>query len=521
MPSRIAGWQSARLLAAAAMFVSAAPAAHGESLQQAMASAYRSNPDLLAQRKSLEATDETVSQAQSGFRPRVVGTADIGRQDVKTRPAVASDGSTTPRGYTIQLSQNVFQGFRTVNALRQAEANVLASRELLRTTEQDVLLSVATAYMDVVRDRAIIRLQQRNVRELTRNLRKTRARLQASDVSRTDVSQSEARRAGAILVLEAAKASLKASSAAFQQVVGRMPQALTEPAAPTRHIPSTIGEATRQAMEEAPGVVRAAFLERAAEHNIDQITGELLPTVDLEASYSNRFEPSNSVRRNESAAIIGRLTFPFYQQGEVSSRVRQARRLREERAQGIESQRRLARSTLITNWSLRQAALLQLRADRLRVRANRAALEGVQAEEAVGQRSVLDVLDAVNELVVAQVSLVSNKRDLVVSSYAILAAIGRLTASDLNLVAEQHNPEVYYGLVRSKAWGTRVLQDEVFDGYVVSGWDTTLHSAPGLVDDVARIAREARDWARTEIYREDVPGTWDGVIVDNTGKGYK
>ncbi|MEL6421020.1 MAG: TolC family outer membrane protein, partial [Pseudomonadota bacterium] len=406
-------------LSVAAMSIGTSEAQAAETLAEALASAYRHNPALLAQRRAVEAVDEGVTQARAGFRPRVVSAADAGHQHTRTNFAASAGGgstesSTRPRGYSIEISQNVFAGFRTVNAIKQAEANVLASRENLRQTEQSVLLDAVTAYVDVLRDRAIVRLQENNVRVLTSELRATRERFEAGDVSRTDVAQAEARRAAAVSALDLARANLRTSEASFQQVVGHMPGALRQPAPPVRNIPATLPEGIRRAVEETPNVLNAAFLEQAAAHNVDQITGELLPTVDLEANYSDRYDLSETVDRTETATFTARMTLPLYQGGQVYSRIRQARRTREQRGQEIENARRIARQALIAAWSSRRAAIAQLDSDRIRVRAQRTALAGVRAEEDVGQRSILDVLDAEQELLDAQVALVTTRRDLVV-----------------------------------------------------------------------------------------------------------
>lgn len=489
-----------------------------ETLRQALTSAYRYNPALLAQRKSLEATDEGVSQARSGFRPRVIGGVDVGHRDVRTELTSragggrgAGDGSTKPRGYTIQLSQNIFQGFQSVNAVKQAEANVLAARAVLRSAEQTTLLDAVTAYVDVIRDRAIVRLRENNVRVLSREKRATEERFRAGDVSRTDVAQAEARRAGSVSALDLAKANLRTSEAFYQQVIGHKPGALRSPALPTRNVPSSINAGISQAMQESPAVVNAAFLEQAAAHNVDQISGALLPTVDLEADYINRFDTSETTRKSQTATFVARLNMPLYQGGEVYSRIRQARRTREQRAQDIENQRRIARQNAIRAWSTRRAAVAQLKSDRVQVRANRTALSGVRAEENVGQRSILDVLDAEQELLDAQVSLVGTERDLVVATYALIAAVGRLTAEDIQLGVEQHDPEEYYGLVRSKPWGTRVTRHEAYSGYVAHVDDGEVRESAHFADDVIRMAHDAHGWAVTEIRRADTFGNWDGT----------
>ncbi|MEO0618193.1 MAG: TolC family outer membrane protein [Pseudomonadota bacterium] len=502
-----------------------------DTLYQALAAAYRHNPALLAQRRAVEAVDEGVSQARSGFRPRVVTTADVGHQDLRTRQAAsvgggpgAGDGSTQPAGYTIQLSQNIFRGFQSVNGVRQAEANVLAQRETLRVTEQNTLFSVVTAYMDVLRDRAIIKLRRNNLRVLSRVLRATEERFSAGDVSRTDVAQAKARRASAVSALDLAIANVRTSEATYQQLVGRMPGRLVQPSPPTRNVPDRLQTAIQRAVEESPAVLNAAFIEQAAAHNVDQITGELLPSVDLEADYTRRFEPSEFTKRSEIATFMARLNMPLYQGGAVYSRIRQARRTREQRGQEIANQRRIARQNMIAAWSARRAALAQVRSDRVALEANQTALQGVRAEENVGQRSILDVLDAEQELLDAQVNAVITKRDLVVATYNVITAAGRMTAADLGLHVLQHDPEEHYGLVRSKPWGTRVVRGEAYEDYVQQGWEDRKPETTRLAGDVIRMAREAHGWAVTELRRDDRLGHWDGadaVLEEDLGDSLK
>ncbi len=516
----------------ASIVISGSTVQAAETLKQALASAYRSNPALLADRKGVEATDETVSQARAGFRPQVVLSADAGHQDLSTEQTALggggitggslSDGSTKPHGYTIQISQNVFQGFQTVNALRQAEANVLAARENLRNTEQTILLNGVTAYLDVLRDRALVRLQENNVRVLSREKRATEERFRAGDVSRTDVAQAEARRAGSVSALDLAKSNLRTSEASYQQVVGHMPGVLREPGLPTRNIPVSLPSGISQAQQENPLVVQAAFLELAAQRNVDQLTGQLLPTVNLEADYTDRYDTSAFTSRAATASFVARLNVPLYQGGGVYSQIRQARRTREQLAQQIENQRRIARQNVIAAWSSRRAAFAQLKSDRIQVRANRTALAGVRAEENVGQRSILDVLDAEQELLNAEVALVGTKRNLGVATYNLLNAIGRLTAEDLELHTSIHDPETHYGLVRRKAWGTRTVRDETYSGYVVGDYKDEERKSRHLGEDVIRIAYEAQGWAVTEIRREDNFGSWNGEVVEfEDGTSYK
>ena len=417
--------------------------ARAESLPEALSSAYKFNPRLDAARATLRATDEEVPRAISGFRPQIVGNADTSYQQQTSRPSTGARTESNPRGYSVNLAQPIFKGFRVVNTVREAEAVVRAGRELLRTTESSVLLEGVTAYVDVVRDQAIVRLRENNVTVLTRDLKATQDRFNVGEVTRTDVAQAQARRAAAVSALDLARANLKTSRATFERVVGHPPSNLVDPGA-SRQVPKSVGESVEISARESPTVVAALYNEQAARHAVDRIRGELLPEVNLEASYGRRFDPSTGTESSESTTVTGRLTVPFYTGGEVEARVRQAKHTHVSRLQEIEQARTEVQAQVVAAWSQLAAARAQLESDQASVDANRIALAGVREEERVGQRTLLDVLNAEQELLNSEVNLVTTKRNLVVASYAVLAAIGRLNAQELGVAALVYDPEAHY-----------------------------------------------------------------------------
>ena len=200
--------------------------AQAESLVEALSATYGYNPRLDAERAFARGTDEEVARAMSGYRPTVTGEADVSMERDDQRPSSLFDGVTKPRGYTIQGIQPVFRGFRTYNAVNNAEATVRAERENLRDIERQVLLQAVTAYMDVVRDQELVRLNENNVNVLSRELKAAQDRFSVGEVTRTDVAQAEARRADSVSRLDAARANLRTSRGSFQQVVGHPPEGL-------------------------------------------------------------------------------------------------------------------------------------------------------------------------------------------------------------------------------------------------------------------------------------------------------
>lgn len=446
------------LLAASLAISSPATA---ETLDQALSAAYTYSPRIDAERARLRATDESVPQAMSGYRPFIEANADISAETSTTRFKDEAGGGretdrSLPRGYDINLQQNLFNGFRTTNQVNQAEANVRAGREVLRDVERLVLLDAVTAFMDVVRDQAIVGLQENNVNVLTRELNATQDRFDVGEVTRTDVAQAQARRAGAVSDLDLARANLKSSRARYERVIGAPPSNLVEPKVPNRLMPKTLDSALNHAVNENPLVISALYLEQAASYNVDTIRGELLPTLTLEARYQDRFDQGSTIAETESASVTGRLNVPIYQGGEVSARVRAAKHTHVSRLQEIEDVRTQVREATVTAWSQYQAAVAQIESDQVQVTANQTALAGVREEEKVGQRTLLDVLNAEQELLNAQVQLETSRRNLIVAAYALLSAIGRLDANTLGVAAYVYVPEEHYAEVRRKWWGISI-----------------------------------------------------------------
>ncbi|MGF1620085.1 MAG: TolC family outer membrane protein [Rhodomicrobiaceae bacterium] len=432
-----------------------------ESLQDALASAYLYNPTLKAARAELRATDENVPRAISGYRPLIDGEVTQTFQDVDNHGA-GGGGSSEPRSYSVTLNQPVFRGFRTLNAVKGAEALVEAGREDLRFAEQTVLLNAVTAYVDVVRDLSILGLQENNQKVLSEQLRATQDRFEVGEVTRTDVAQARARQSGASSAISAARATLQASRAVYAQIIGHMPGTLRSPA-PGRPLPASLEEAIAIGEGENPTILAVLFRERAQDHTIKQTKGELLPSVDLQASYTRNENTSGGLDQQDVTTVTGVLRVPLYQGGEVSARIRQNIEIRSQLRHQIDEARQSVRANIISAWGSYTAARAQIVSDQAQVEASQVALTGVREEEKVGQRTVLDVLDSEQDLLNAQVNLATSRRNLIVASYALLAAIGRLSAYSVSLPVEQYDPTQHYREVRNKwiGWSTSVEESEI------------------------------------------------------------
>lgn len=430
--------------------------AHAESIRDALTAAYQTNPRLDAERARLRATDEEVGRAESGYRPTVDGSADIGRQDSHSSPATSTSGETNPWGYSISIRQSVFNGFRTMNDVAEANAGVKAGRENLRQVETIVLLEAATAYMDVIRDMEIVRIRDNNIAVLSADVEAAQTRRAVQEVTKTDVAQAQARRARAVSAADLARANLKTSRAKYERVVGHAPSGLGMPSARIKNLPQSIEESWRLAEQQNPNVNSALYREEAARFAVDKVRGELLPEINLEASFAHREDPNSAFDSQESASISGRVSIPLYDGGEVRARVRQAKHTHVSRIQEIEQARTETQANVTAAWSRLMAARAQVKSDRIQVEANRLALEGVREEEKVGQRTLLDVLNAEQEYLSAQIELISTRHEQVVASYELLAQVGLLSAQDLDLGTPVYDPTVHYEEARGNWFGINI-----------------------------------------------------------------
>ena len=327
-----------------------------------------------------------------------------------------------------------------------------AQRAELIEVEQGVLLSAATAYINVVRDQAVVELQISNEKVLLRQLEATSDRFSVGEVTRTDVSQAEARLARAKADRIQAEGDLKNARTAFERVIGMPPGELKSPALKYK-LPEVLETAISEASKKNPKVISAFFVEKAAQKYVRKITGELLPEVNLEGSFSKSADGSRAGATNETAQILATLRIPLYLQGAVSSRVREAKERAAQRRLEYLDEQRVAIETSRTAWEDLQTARARIEAFKVEIESSEIALEGVRQEANVGSRTVLDVLDAEQELLDAQVNLVRAERDEFVAATELAAAVGNLTAKEYNLDVKYYDDSEYYNKVRDKIYG--------------------------------------------------------------------
>lgn len=440
-----------------------------ETLRDALQRAYAGNPSLTGARAGQRAVDEGVAQAKAQGRPNIIGQGGL-TQTFTGVGTFGNGGRVLSAG--VELGVPLFQGGRVRNSIGAAEARVLSGRADLRSTEAAVFTEVVAAYMDVIRDEGIVDLNGGQVRVLETNLQASRDRFEVGDITRTDVAQSEARLALARSSLDSAQAQLTASRENYRRVVGILPDAL-EPPSPLPSLPGTPGQAVDAAVANNPQLIAARKNQEATRYDVGVARGERLPTVSAVTGadyidYLGTLDDLVGIPGGTGGGGAGGFSFqdsqttsrvgltariPIYQGGGPASRVRAAQALQ---SQAIEQTIFVERDVVaqansaFARWT---AARAVIESSRVAVDANRLALEGTRAENSVGSRNVLDVLNAEQELLNAQVQLISAQRDEYVAGFALLAAMGHAEARDLGLDGGAlYDPALNYDRVRNRLW---------------------------------------------------------------------
>jgi len=435
------------------------PAGPPQSLRGALVRTYASNPTLMAQRQSLRGTDESVDIARAAGRPQASASAGF-NQDVVTHNIQGSNGRDFSVGANLSLP--LYSGGRVRNSVRAANTRVEAGRADLRATEGDIFTEAVAAYMDVIRDRSIVQLNQNQVRVLETNLQATRDRFEVGDLTRTDVAQSDARLALARSSLASAEGRLRASEENYRRVIGENPGDLAPPP-PLPPLPANPDQAEDTALANNADLASIAAQTRAAGYDVQVARGLRLPTVSAVSStrYTNALGtadesaglPNGTLPNTTTSTGIGlSLSVPLYQGGLAGARVRQAQAFRGQLLEQSVAVERLVISNTRAAFASYRAANDAIQSNTIAVAANELALEGTRAEQTVGTRNILDVLNAEQELLNSQVQLVTARRDAYVAGFQLLNVMGQAEAEDLNLDSGPlYDPQVNYNR-DSRSW---------------------------------------------------------------------
>src|SRR3954447_6029821 len=409
--------------------------ASADTLRDALVSAYNTNPTLTGQRETLKATDANVAIAKAAGRPQINGTVGLNRTLTQSGLLIqGGKGPTVSAG--VDLSVPLFTGGSVKNSVRAAETRVQAGRATLRAVEGDVFTQAVTAYMDVIRDRAIVELNRNNVRVLDTNLQATQDRFQIGDLTRTDVAQSEARLQLGRSQLATSQGRLVGSEATYRQVIGHAPGVLAPPP-PLPPLPATADEAVRIALANNPDLVSISREAIAAGYDVNIARAGRLPTLSAVGSgtYVNELGGSigsfPSTGGQTTVGLAARV--PIFQGGLPAARIRQAQAFQGQVLEQVVGTERAVVQGARAAFASYDAAEKAIQANTVAVQANELALEGNRAEQSVGTRTIIEVLNAEQELLNSQVLLVTARRDAYVAGFQLLNAMGQAEAQDLGL----------------------------------------------------------------------------------------
>jgi outer membrane protein len=426
--------------------------ASGETLRGALAKAYTSNPTLTGARAGQRATDETVPIQKAAGRPNIGASAQF--QELLVRP---SNSFVTPHrsgNATASLNVPFYQGGAVRNGVKAAETRVAAGQANLRATEASVFSQVVAAYLDVIANSAIVALNQANVKVLDVNLQATNDRFEVGDVTRTDVAQSESRLALARSDLQSAEANLISAKENYIALVGEAPDDL-QPPPDLPSLPKTPDVAVQVALNDNADILAAKKARDATGYDVRTARATTLPTLSgfAQGAYTSYFSNTPGLEPNKQVAVGATINLPLYQGGGPAAQVRRAQALE---SQAMEREIEVERSVIAQTRSAYaswQASLQTIQSTQKAVDAAALSLEGVRAENSVGSRTILDILNAEQESLSAKVQLVQARRNAYVAGFTLLAAMGHAEADDLSLDAGAlYDPMVNYDRVKGKWW---------------------------------------------------------------------
>ena len=420
----------------------AAAKAETFTLAEALSLAYESNPQLEAQRATLRASDEEVAKAVAGWRPNAAVSASFGYEHGEYYVVPGPRSGTTPSEESVTISQPLFRGDIIPN-IRKAKALVEAGRGQLLATEESVLLSAATAYLDVVRYQDEVKIQQDGIQAL-QTLRDTvTARVMLGDLSRTDLAQTEGRLQSAMEQLELARNLLVGARATFEQYVGRPAESL-EALTVFPVVPENYDTAISLALQNNPSLLYVREQAIAADYAVDAAFGQLFPVLSLQAQYQRSYDEVAKGIKINALSITAQLTIPLYQGGAEYAAIRESKEQRNQAGFNTADAERQVRQQVQTADEAMRSSQAAVRIDENQVAAMQLAYDGTEQETVAGTRTTLDVLIAEQDLVNARLSLVTARRNAYVGAYQLLSGAGGLTAKALNLPVKLYDPQVHY-----------------------------------------------------------------------------
>lgn len=437
--------------------------AHAETLREALASAYKNNPNIMSALLSVKSTAEGIAIAKSGKLPTIALSGDVGGSLTAGPGAQTAygEGFHTDYNYSAgaSYSQTLFDNFKTESQIEQARALTEVSKYSLRNAEQNVLLSVVQAYFGVIRDTQLVQLRQENMAFFDAQVNSASDRLRLGEGTKIDVSQAKARQAQAVASYKAAIASLQTSQASYQRWVGHKPRGLTGDFTFGKLLPTSIDSAIASADDHHPALLSARAAIRVAQAGSEAAEAAFGPTLNLIGSLCAIGCFGDNSVTGMTGSVNLKLSIPIYSGGALSGSLRKANIEQVKSEVDALSARDEIRESVISSWSTLQNATSQIESAQSSVASNQLVVDGTIQERDVGQKTTLDVLNAQADLTSARETLITARATKMIAAFALLAASGRLSAEDMKLNVEVKSADGYISSVE-KVWAElRVIND--------------------------------------------------------------
>lgn len=449
------------LIGSCGLFVFQPPCAWGQqnaqtiktiTLEQVLRHVYETNPSLAASRYGLKATHELYPQAKAGWQPTIDAEIGTSVAHIESRPVSAGSGATT-KSMSISAEQPLFRGGRTHYEMESAKSRIKSEYKRMLQTEQEIFLRAVSLYMDVIRDRMSVGFQRSSYSALQEEANSLRARFDAGDVTMTDVKRAEARVAEALAGSIRSEGDLKASEAAFEDVVGFAPPAYLKPPEPHFAIPSTAAALIQKAEDNNPEIFAAKFAHMAAETDIGVAESDMYPQLAAYASYIKEYDPQPGTADESETGTIGlRMRMNLYEGGKNTSRIREAKNRANQRYILIQATQRAIKSRLVENWGKLQIYRSEVDSRKLAVAAANLSREGVAEEARLGERTNAETLDSLHDMLDTQIALANAQRDVTVTEYQLAAALGLLLPEYMGMADIAYDPGPHY----------RAISDRIF-----------------------------------------------------------
>lgn len=450
-PSAIAfGWrEGVRALAClVALICALTNPARADNLAQMLYDVYDNNPDIRAEESALDIKKAQSKETRAALFPKVNATLSQNYGE----EALKSGGYTRLRTsqYGLTASQRLFNGFQTRNNILRSKYEEKSAHYQVRNRERQILLEAVKAYMDVYAARKMIKLRRRHLDNMLKQRRATKARIRAGELTKTDLSKTDALIYRARASLEGAEADLGGAAGRYEALVGYQPGELIYPQMPVRYMPQDVDAAVKKAISMHPDLRASRANAKASEYAVKAARGAFLPTLDLTGETTRNFSSSHSEPNKQESSVGLRLSLPIFDGGARLAGVQKARAEHSQRTHLNNALTARIKADAKEQFLRNKAAQAKLKQAKAEVRAAHELLKGIRIEERAGQRSFLDILDAEVSLLDAQELEIYSQADSVIALYTFLASTGQLTVSGARKADLQYSPEATAALAKAK-----------------------------------------------------------------------